>query len=383
MSNDTKISQLSVLINSVVRIAQSNSKTKHDDCNKALKILENTLSPFKLPSRPTTVNPNLNESIDQQRVNLSLIEESHEQSPSANTKQIFKQPSPNVKQESKIIMKKRMKWRDYLQKQVEKQRKIQELSGTIPKSPDKPTRKPIRIPVSFREKIDIKALNKEKSAFKPVEIKDNFKKLDEQECFVEDDEKNEEQINSPESERENAVNEEKETPLILADPEKRIAEIIDRYEKTIGKLKTKEPSIAGSRLSQASPQPEFRPKSSYSRVSTESQKQAVQKLRLLREEEEKIKQQKEELIKFLESRSQARQSSRMETVSSIMSKQKEERGFSPVGYKQIEPVKSALPSLSPMRKEKQKISHMRHGSAQTENRRVSNNEVKDLLSNLF
>lgn len=116
---------------------------------------------------------------------------------------------------------------------------------------------------------------------------------------------------------------EKSKEEIEAEEEKRIQEVIKRYEKTFGRIKdlgsyrssagsVTGKSIASSHPSKASKASEF---------STASQREAIEKLKKLDEEEEKIRKEKEELMKFLEMRSSCKSSSRPVTVSSMLSRQ--------------------------------------------------------------
>ena len=124
---------------------------------------------------------------------------------------------------------------------------------------------------------------------------------------------------------------------------------------------------------------EKRPKSTYSHYSTESQKEAYSKLKALRDEEEKIKQQKDELLKFLESRSQAKTSSRPTTVASLCS-----RNATTVNTPiPILNNKSNLPDLIPQQRQNLRSSHSKNHSAVNQNRKTPIHEIKELIKGLF
>lgn len=125
--------------------------------------------------------------------------------------------------------------------------------------------------------------------------------------------------------------------------EKRIQEVIKRYEKTFGRIKdlgsqrSNAGSVAGKSIVSSRPSKISR----VSELSTASQREAFEKLRKLEEEEMKIKKEKEDLMKFLELRSSySKSSSRPVTVSSMVSAVSvagpaADQGF---GRKKLEPV---------------------------------------------
>ena len=98
--------------------------------------------------------------------------------------------------------------------------------------------------------------------------------------------------------------------------------MIKRYEKTFGRIKgLSSRSSAGSVAGQSIVSSRASKISKASDFSTTSQKEAFEKLRKLELEEEKIKKEKEDLMKFLELRSSySKGSSRPVTVSSIVSR---------------------------------------------------------------
>ncbi|OMJ83389.1 hypothetical protein SteCoe_15724 [Stentor coeruleus] len=116
---------------------------------------------------------------------------------------------------------------------------------------------------------------------------------------------------------------EKSKEEIEAEEEKRIQEVIKRYEKTFGRIKdlgsyrSNTGSVTGKSIVSSHPSKG----SKASEFSTASQREAIEKLKKLDEEEEKIRKEKEELMKFLEMRSSCKSSSRPVTVSSMLSRQ--------------------------------------------------------------
>ena len=142
-------------------------------------------------------------------------------------------------------------------------------------------------------------------------LKELQKELNQLRSGDSDEDKNEEETN----ERTEAEMEEIE--------EKRLQEVIKRYEKMFGRIKgldsnrSKAGSNAGKSIVSSKPQSI---KSKVTEFSTISQKEAYEKLKQLDEEEDRIKREKEELMKFLEVRSQnSKSSSRPATVSSLYS----------------------------------------------------------------
>lgn len=105
--------------------------------------------------------------------------------------------------------------------------------------------------------------------------------------------------------------------------EKRIQEVIKRYEKTFGRIKDlgSYKSSAGSVTGKSIGSSRQSKGSKATELSTVSQREAFEKLKKLDEEEERIKREKDELMKFLEMRSSySKGSSRPVTVSSIVSR---------------------------------------------------------------
>ena len=107
----------------------------------------------------------------------------------------------------------------------------------------------------------------------------------------------------------------------------KMQEIIKRYEKTFGRIKgldsnrSKTGSIAGKSIVSSVPASR---KSKQTEFSTISQKEAYEKLKKLDEDEERIRREKDELMKFLELRSQSSKcSSRPATVASLVARQEE------------------------------------------------------------
>ena len=142
---------------------------------------------------------------------------------------------------------------------------------------------------------------------------------------------------------------EKSSEELEQEEEKRIQEVIKRYEKTFGRIKglssrSSAGSVAGKSIVSSRPSKV----SKTSDFSTVSQREAFEKLRKLEEEEEKIKKEKEDLMKFLELRSSySKGSSRPVTVSSIVSRDsrdpkdlKDSKGVEESSYyrKRLEPI---------------------------------------------
>lgn len=107
-----------------------------------------------------------------------------------------------------------------------------------------------------------------------------------------------------------------------AEEEKRMQEVVKRYEKMFGRIKgldsnrSKAGSITGKSIVSSVP---LSQKSKMTDFSTVSQKEAYEKLKKLDEEEERIRREKDELMQFLELRSQSSKcSSRPTTVGSLI-----------------------------------------------------------------
>lgn len=371
------LAKLSVLLNSAVRMNTSNKGVRGQAFKDTMKLIEQSLPECRVSAQKSKRPP---EAVEKQKKEekpaLRTFERNEALSKSCDNKQI------------KTTVKKRMKWKDYLATQVEKQKKInEELGKTLENSlkqglkHSSPSKQKATVKPSVTEKIDIQKFEKDFKSFKEVSIKDNFKKLDEQEAFIDDNEKFKEDFKG-EEEEENFV-EEKELKEELKDEvkaemeenDKRIQEIIQRYEKTIGKIKVKNkpstPSVMSVKISKGS---EKRCKSAYSKYSTESQKVALDKLKELEEEEKRIQQQKEEILRILETRSQKRDSSRPMTVSSLYSMQTETKKND-----SFLPARAKLATLPSVKLERPKSRYSVNYSKRSE---VSN-EVKELLSNLF
>lgn len=374
MNDEMNLAKLSVLLNSAVRMNTSNKGVRGQTYKETMKILERSL-PLCRTSSQQSKNPSEKPDEKEEKKPFKAFEKRETLSKSCDNKQI------------KTTVKKRMKWNDYLAIQVEKQRKINEELNKTLKSSLKKQEKPSPVkpqPVEkskANEKIDFKKLEKDLDKFKPVSIKDNFKKLDEQEGFIEEfeDFKPESIKELEESEDKEGVKEkdddEDEAKDEMDENEKRIQEIIQRYEKTIGKIKIESkpgtPSVMSVKISKVS-QP--RSKSAFSNYSTQSQKVAMDKLKELEEEEKRIKQQKEEILRILETRSQKRDASRPMTVSSLYSMQSE-----PKKNDQFVPVRVLPATLPSVKIERPKSRH----SVKSSKRSDITNEVKELLSNLF
>ena len=391
MNPDMNLAKLSVLLNSAVRMNTSNKGVRSEAYKSAMKTIQTSLSRGKSPaSTPKPETPPTDtgkiRSTHAEQVNLARNFDTKQ---NQNLSRSF--DSKNLKS-----VKKRMKWNDYLALQVEKQRKLNEdlaktLKTDIKKSPAKviPEENP-RVPVKAeagKGKIDMKRYEKDLTAFKPVKIVENFRKFDEQEGFCEDIEKNDEKRENEQEipqviEEVNASDEEAKDEHEEAD--KRIQEIIQRYEKTIGKLKDIKKSPTPSVLSaKADKLTDKRSKSAYSNYSTDTQKVAIEKLKQLEEEEKRIQEKKEELMRFLESRSQKRDSSRPVTVSSLWSvnserKKEENVNKETPGLNFVAPLKNYQPVLPVINFDRS----TRRSSARTKGKAEMISDVKELLSNL-
>jgi hypothetical protein len=153
--------------------------------------------------------------------------------------------------------------------------------------------------------------------------------------------------------------------------EKRISDVVKRYEKTFGRIKDlgSYRSGAGSVTGKSVVSSKASKQSKDTQFSTVSQREAYEKLKKLNEEEEKIKKEKDELMKFLESRSQTSKStSRPVTVSSFMSKPNpipEQQVFIPKKPEKTEPLQKNPEIQKPSKLKTEK-----------------KNEVEDLFKNL-
>lgn len=185
-----------------------------------------------------------------------------------------------------------------------------------------------RIKEEARKKEEIEdqiRLEKNRLALESQQRKDSLKK---NEAFKELKQSWNENINLKELKKElgnieydDVENNEKIDMEIEDNEEKRLEEVIKRYEKMFGRIKgldTKRSnpgSAAGKSIVSSVAQTK---KSKLTEFSTVSQKEAYEKLKQLDLEEEKIKKEKEDLLKFLELRSTAsKTSSRPTTVASL------------------------------------------------------------------
>jgi hypothetical protein len=374
MKDDVNLAKLSVLLNSAVRMNTSNKGVRTEAYKNTMKTIQNSLPVCRSSSQQSRDRrekfPENQKSFDQAKNLINTFDRRQNE----NLSKSF--DSKKIK-----TVKKRMKWKDYLAIQVEKQRKINEdltktIQDQIKDSPLKMKPKPKEEP---KEKPDLKTFEKELNNYKPVQITENFKKFDENEAFFEEIEENETKDDPTKAE---AIPEEtisaEEADQEEAD--KRIQEIIQRYEKTIGKIKINShqsptPSILSVKIGKSS---EKRCKSAYSNYSTETQKVAIEKLKELEEEEKKIQEKKEELLRFLESRSQKRDSSRPVTVSSLMSVASE-RKKEKIEKVEVAPLlRSYQPVFPTLKLDKPNSRRTSRASKKAE----MTSEVKELLSNL-
>ena len=238
----------------------------------------------------------------------------------------------------------------------------------------------------FKSKTNAKSSDNDHIEVKIGKVEDNFKKYDEQECFIEDNilEENKEKENNIiednideeikkcfiENSSEDDINEDNKTKAILK-----------RHEKIIGKPKSKEIYAESPRFSirKMTPLPEKRSKSMHSYYSTESRQEAYTKLQFLQNKENKIKKQKDELLKFLESRSQAKSSLRPATVASLYNN-KETESNSPLNPGNNT---SNLPEIINQQRQHFRTSQSKNSSTSTRNRRKRSIEIKDLINSLF
>ena len=401
MHEEVRIVKLSGLLNSALRLSSGNKADKQKAYSNTIKLLESTM--MRTVKKPVkTSNSDEKEREEESKRKSETVREkssdicqerndNKERSYGKETGRERDVTKRNESVESSKTGKKRMKWNDYLQLQVDKQRKINEELGIVLKKKikEKKTEDENTRVVSFKKNIDIKELDKDLRRFKPVQIRDNFKKLDEQECFFEEDDavtpnkKTQEEVQKPQelleipedpNQNEELDNSEKASESLLkqsTDEDNKIKEILQRYEKTIGKIKPNTPS-------EQTALPDTRAKSAFSHYSTESQQNAYLKLKQLQDEEAKIKQKKEELLKFLESRSEVRGSSRPATVASLYPKRETPELL--LRTPQKAPIqKSALPEIFPVQRQPLKSAQSKHSHP----RRNSSNEIKDLINSLF
>lgn len=397
MTDSKGIAKLSLLLNSAVRTQTSNAANKKEIYSKVLEFYENS----RLRTKKNKRAAENQESKDQSNKHISLHEKQREKS--IDSQSISKTFNYEVELEKpsrqKIIIKRKMKWKDYLESQVSKQRKINEaLEKTIKAELKKIQKKNTENATNFKASIDSKEPEKDFENLKTADVTDNIKKLDEQECFFEDTEGNvlqspeikekikeneQEKIKDHNSDQENT----KEPDDIFIDEDKRVEEILERYAKTIGKSKLKE-LIKGTESpkdlsKQPSQSPSRRSKSSYSWYSTNTRREAAQKIRALESEEERIKKQKEELLKFLESRSQVRHSSRPTTVASLITRKEAVKIEQPFGIIEHTPMRSGLPDINTCKHERVNSLHTRCQSINSRRKKDKDSHVKELLSNLF
>ena len=137
----------------------------------------------------------------------------------------------------------------------------------------------------------------------------NLKELQKELNTLQDEKLNEDYSEVPENEKE-------------IEEEKRMQEVVKRYEKMFGRIKgldsyrSNAGSIAGKSIVSSVPASK---KSKVTEFSTISQREAYEKLKKLDEEENKIRKEKDELLQFLELRSQlSGSSSRPATVASLV-----------------------------------------------------------------
>ena len=409
MYEETRISKLSELLNSALRRSSGNKADKQEAYSNTIRLLEGSMM------------SNLRKEILRRDSNETEREErgkrkSESQTAIENYRNVWKERNDNREGFHKKVAeqekdqrkrknsveaskprKKRMKWNDYLQLQVDKQRKINEELGIKLKKKikEKKTADENSKGVCLKKNINSKELDKNLRKYKPVQINDNFKKLDEQECFFEEDE-----AVIPNNKPQELVQKPTDLPEILEDPNKneefdnsekaldsllkhqleedsKIKEILQRYEKTIGKIKHKNP-IEQSCKSPSKPQTALldrRSKSAYSHHPTESQQNAYNKLKQLQDEETKIKQQKEELLKFLESRSQVKGATRPATVASLYNKREPLDLLRTPHHPPTE--KPCLPEILPLQRHPLRSSDSKH------TRRNSTTEIHDLITSLF
>ena len=378
------LARVSVLLNSAVRMNTSNKGVRGQAYKDTMKLIEQSLPGCRVSSQQYKRPQREVEKDREEKPSFRGFEMKEALSKSCDNKQI------------KTTVKKRMKWKDYLAAQVEIQKKInEELSKTLEQSVKKgvkhssPPKQSATVRPPVTEKIDLKKYEKDLKSFKLVNIKDNFKKLDEQEAFIEEHEKFIMNSVEEEEEKEKELDQKAfvaeledlkegvrdEVKEEMEDNDKRIQEIIQRYEKTIGKIKVETkpstPSIMSVKISKAS---QKRCKSAYSNYSTQSQKVAFDKLKELEEEEKRIQQQKEELLRILETRTQKRDSSRPMTVSSLYSMQTDNKK-----NEMLLPTRVNPPTLPSVKLERPKSRY----SVKSSKRSDVSNQVKELLSNLF
>jgi hypothetical protein len=399
LDDDTRIVKLSILLNTALRMKSITAAGRKAAYSKAIEVLEKSMpQPLIRSSNDSKIDKSIekSDSIPSFETKTIKNDEYYKTYDQADIKE-----NKNISTKKSEKIKKKMKWKDYLEAQVEKQKKINEQLGIYIKKQikDLSLQKKSKKIVPAENKIDMEVFKKDFEKIKPSKLKPEFKKLDEQECFVEDSNEKKSDSDSFEDLKANA-NDQEDPDSGLQNIElenkneedyidSRIKEIIQRYEKTIGKIKysaKKEDSSRTKKISEKNPMIEERCKSSHSHYSADSQKDAYFQLKKLKAEEEKIKKKKEELIKFLESRSLAKGSSRPTTVASLYSKKETDKNHpqsSPLKLSANYPALPILPELPSSLKRPIQTSYSRNMSAADHTRRKSNTEVKDLINNLF
>ncbi|OMJ86894.1 hypothetical protein SteCoe_11441 [Stentor coeruleus] len=384
MSNSKGIAKTSLLLNTSMRTQALNSAKKQEIYSRLRTDKGKNISEYQ-------------ETKDRSNKYYSLYEKLREKSidsPSIN-KTFNYEAELEKPSHQKIIVKRKMKWKDYLESQVSKQRKINEdLEKTLKAEIKKIQKKNTENASFFKTNIITNELEKDIENLKTADITDNIKKLDEQECFYEDTEGN--VLQSPEIKNKIKENEQEKTKDnssnienfidfddIFTDEDKRVQEILERYTKTMGKSKLKEIIKRIESPKYLLKSPNKRSKSSYSEYKTNTRREAEQKIRVLESEEERIKKQKEELISFLESRSHVRHSSRPTTVASLMTRKENIKIEHPLGINHNNPMKSGLPNINTCKNERINLLHTRCKSINSKKKKDKDSHVKNLISNLF
>ncbi|OMJ75822.1 hypothetical protein SteCoe_24960 [Stentor coeruleus] len=395
MEDSKRIAKLALLLNSAVRTHTANAVNKKEACSRALNYFENSRlgekRQYKILENKDVRNQRY-ESMENTKKSHKKIIEKSVNSKSFNDGIELERPS-----NPKIIVKRRMKWKDYLRLQVEKQRKINQSFEKTSKI-EEPSRdnKMNEKSINFKPNLDIKQFEKDLKNFKTVEIKDNFKKLDENECFFDNADKNDKENpennqNDKEKDIESDIENEQENLEIdeqdnqYQNEDKRIQEIIERYTKTMGKAKLKE-MVEGNdngSIKKNSDNCEKRPKSANSLYSTISKKDAAYKIRFLELEEARIKKEKEDLARFLESRSQVREPSKRTTVASLMSKKEAAKTDQSQTFSPYIPIKPILPNINTSKNDRESSIAFKHESALPRKKKDQDTRIKDLINSLF
>lgn len=392
MEDSKRIAKLALMLNSAVRTHTANAINKQEVCSRALNFFENSRLKEKKPNmilENKDIRNQCGESMEDTKKLKKKTMEKSVNSKSFNDDIELKRPS-----HPKMIVKRRMKWKDYLRLQVEKQRKINQNFEKTSKieEPSEDTKKHEKT-INFKQKLDIKQYEKDLKGFKTVEIKDNFEKLDENECFFDNTDKNnkenpENNKNDKESDIENEQEQLKneEQGNENTDEDKKIQEIIERFTKTMGKAKFKE-IVEGNNNGSIIKSPDTckeRPKSSNSWYSTCSKKDAAYKIRVLESEEARIKKEKEELIKFIESRSQLREPSRRTTVASLLSKKEAVKTSQSPSFTPYTPIKPNLPSINTSKNGKESsLTSIHESTLPNKKKKPQDTHIKDLINSLF